>query len=91
MIENTTNFGERLLDQEDDSSEEENLKSLELSSLRYEGGDGEADDDDEDEPEEKKADVGSLRRGDYMVHVFIERCKEILTPEGETVNPMVEV
>ena len=30
MIENTTNIGQRLLDQEEDSSEEENLKRSEM-------------------------------------------------------------
>ena len=36
--------------------------------------------------------VGSMRQGDYMVHVFLEKIKEINIPEGATsVDPMVVV
>ena len=30
-----------------------------------------------------------MRGGDYMIHVFVEKCKEINVPEGDTVDPMV--
>ena len=35
--------------------------------------------------------VGGMRRGDYMVHVFIEKAKDIKVPDGGTVDPIVEV
>ena len=36
--------------------------------------------------------VGAMRQGDYMVHVFLEKIKEINIPEGATsVDPMVVV
>ena len=35
--------------------------------------------------------VGNLRRGDYMVHVFIERGKEFVGEGSLTVDPMVKV
>ena len=38
------------------------------------------------------ADVGAMKGGDYMVHVFIEKVKEINIPdEKSTVDPIIEV
>lgn len=46
-----------------------------------------------DKKEEKEAGgVGAMRSGDYMVHVFIEKLKDINMPEGsDTVDPMITV
>lgn len=36
--------------------------------------------------------VGAMKSGDYMIHVFIEKIKELNMPEGEdTIDPMVVV
>ena len=35
--------------------------------------------------------VGQMRRGDYMLHVFIERTKELAYEKEQTVNPIIEV
>ena len=35
--------------------------------------------------------VGEMKRGDYMVHVFVEKAKEIKVPDGGTVDPIIEV
>jgi len=33
-----------------------------------------------------------MRAGDYMIHVFVEKIKEINMPKGcDTVDPMVQV
>jgi len=32
-----------------------------------------------------------MRRGDYMLHVFIERTKELAYEREDTVNPIIEV
>ena len=47
------------------------------------------------EPEsggDASADVGAMKGGDYMIHVFIEKVKEINIPdEKSTVDPIIEV
>jgi hypothetical protein len=43
--------------------------------------------DDREEPE-----VGNMKRGDYMIHILIERVKDIKIPPGnQTVDPMIEI
>ena len=32
-----------------------------------------------------------MKRGDYMVHVFLEKGKEFKVPEDSTIDPMLEV
>lgn len=32
-----------------------------------------------------------MRRGDYMIHVLVEKVKDIKVPDGDTVDPLVEV
>ena len=32
-----------------------------------------------------------MKRGDYMVHVYLEKAKEIKTPDGDTVDPIFEI
>ena len=41
--------------------------------------------------EEEKKSVCSMKRGDYMIHVYIEQAKNLDVPEGEVVDPIVEV
>ena len=40
--------------------------------------------------EEKKS-VCSMKRGDYMIHVYVEQAKNLDVPEGEVVDPIVEI
>ena len=35
--------------------------------------------------------LDALKRGDYMIHVFLEKVKEIKTEAGSTVDPIFEV
>ena len=35
--------------------------------------------------------VGEMKRGDYMIHIFIEKAKEIKVPANTTVDPIIEV
>lgn len=35
--------------------------------------------------------LGEMRRGDYMIHVFLEKGKEFKVPEDSTIDPMLEV
>mmetsp|Transcript_2215 Transcript_2215/g.1544 ORF Transcript_2215/g.1544 Transcript_2215/m.1544 type:complete len:187 (-) Transcript_2215:4388-4948(-) len=42
--------------------------------------------------DDKKNEVGTMKRGDYMIHVYVEEAKNLKTGgEGETVDPMVEI
>ena len=41
--------------------------------------------------EKEKKSVCSMKRGDYMIHVMIETAKNLDIPEGEVVDPIVEV
>ena len=43
------------------------------------------------EVEKEKKSVCSMKRGDYMIHVMIEQAKNLDVPEGEVVDPIVEV
>ena len=38
----------------------------------------------------KKA-VCSMKRGDYMIHVYVESAKNLDVPEGDVVDPIVEI
>ena len=63
------------------------------------GGNKEEEESEEEEKEaeedksketEKKA-VCSMKRGDYMIHVYVEQGKNLDVPEGEVVDPIVEI
>lgn len=41
--------------------------------------------------EDEAPSVGEMRRGDYMIHVFVEKGKEFAVPESSTIDPLVEV
>ena len=75
-----------------ETGESEDFKFMDTKSLEeYEGGEEEKDDEEEEEEESAAASIGEMKKGDYMIHVHIENCKEIRMPENTTVNPMVEV
>jgi len=44
----------------------------------------------EDKPKEKGATV-EMRQGDYMVHMYLEKMKELNVKEGETMDPMIQL
>ena len=50
----------------------------------------EAEKADDPKPAKKGKEVGSLKPGDYSVHILIEAAKEIQVPEGEACDVMVE-
>jgi hypothetical protein len=41
--------------------------------------------------EEGPPEVGEMRRGDYMIHVFIEKAKEMKCPQDSTIDPLFEI
>ena len=41
--------------------------------------------------EEGSGSVGEMKSGDYMIHVFVEKCKDIMVEPDSTVDPMVFV
>ena len=49
---------------------------------------------DDEEEKDTKADQGSavaMRQGDYMIHMYLEKIKEINVKEGETMDPMIQL
>ena len=46
-----------------------------------------------EEPKEEKkgGSVCEMKRGDYMIHVMIEQAKNLKVPDGEVIDPIVEV
>ena len=58
-----------------------------------EGEEGE-EKQDEIELQDKQGDmpaIGSMKRGDYMIHVYIQRGKDFKTPADSTIDPLIEV
>ena len=63
------------------------------------GGKKEEEDEEEVEGEEEeevaaeksKKSVCSMKRGDYMIHVMVETAKNLDVPEGDVIDPIVEV
>ena len=54
--------------------------------------------DEEEEQQEEEADAGkakkavcAMKRGDYMIHVYVETAKNLDVEEGSVVDPIVEV
>lgn len=46
----------------------------------------------EEAPKEKeKKSVCSMKRGDYMIHVYVEQAKNMDVEEGSTIDPLVEI
>lgn len=50
----------------------------------------EAEEKKDEKPAKKGKEVGSIKPGDYSIHLLIEKAKEISVPEGESVDIMVE-
>lgn len=47
------------------------------------------DEDPKNKPIEKPAEVARMKRGDYMVHVFVEQAKNILVGKDNAADPVV--
>lgn len=41
--------------------------------------------------EEGKESICQMKRGDYMIHVYIEQAKNLKVPPEETVDPIVQI
>ena len=41
--------------------------------------------------DKKGGGVQTMKRGDYMIHVMIEQAKNLKVPDGEVIDPIVEV
>lgn len=41
--------------------------------------------------EDGKAAIGNMRNGDYMIHILLEKAKDLKCPKDSTVDPMLEV
>ena len=58
-------------------------------------GDEEAGDvemtDQKGKDEEEEGGVGEMKRGDYMVHIYLEKAKELKVPANDTVDPIFEI
>lgn len=62
------------------------------------GGKKEDDADQEEEEqaeevpvEKEKKSVSSMKRGDYMIHIYVEQAKNMDVEEGSTIDPIVEI
>ena len=46
-------------------------------------------------PEEKESEEGggvcTMKRGDYMIHVLVEQAKALKVPDGDVIDPIVEI
>ena len=51
--------------------------------------DGGDDADDDDKKKDDKGSAVAMRQGDYMIHMYLEKIKEINVKEGETMDPMI--
>ena len=40
---------------------------------------------------DEQAGVGTMRQGDYMIHILLEKAKDLKCPDDSTVDPMLEV
>ena len=42
-------------------------------------------------PVEEKGSVQTMKRGDYMIHIYVEQAKNLDVAEGDVVDPIVEI
>lgn len=66
-------------EKDDQRKEELKANEIELASRKKQ------------EREEGFGTVGTMKRGDYLIHVFLQKAKDLLCPKNDTVNPMLEV
>ena len=65
-------------------------KGLEVIGVVEEADEDDMEDEDI-EKEEEEIEMNKMKEGDYMVHVFIEYCKNIKMDAEDVVDPLVEV
>ena len=41
--------------------------------------------------ENKESSIDEMKRGDYRIHVFIEKTKDLKVPKDSTVDPIIEI
>ena len=39
----------------------------------------------------EQASVGEMKRGDYRIHIYVEKAKDLKVPEDSTMDPLVEI
>ena len=39
----------------------------------------------------EQASVGEMKRGDYRIHIYVEKVKDLKVPEDSTIDPLVEI
>jgi hypothetical protein len=39
----------------------------------------------------EQASVGEMKRGDYRIHIYVEKAKDLKVPEDSTIDPLVEI
>jgi|LauGreDrversion4_2_1035121.scaffolds.fasta_scaffold865912_1 hypothetical protein len=39
----------------------------------------------------EQASVGEMKRGDYRIHVYVEKAKDLKVPDDSTIDPLVEI
>jgi hypothetical protein len=42
-------------------------------------------------PSADQASVGEMKRGDYRIHVYVEKAKDLKVPDDSTIDPLVEI
>lgn len=39
----------------------------------------------------EQASVGEMKRGDYRIHVYVEKAKDLKVPDDSTIDPLIEI
>ena len=51
----------------------------------------EGEEEEEQVEEKAKKSVCKMARGDYMIHIMVEQAKDLDIPEGDVIDPIVEI
>ena len=74
-------------------NETEKKESKKKEEGKEEGGDegeeGKEEEKDDSKGEKEKGGTVEMRQGDYMIHMYLEKIKEINVKDGETMDPMI--
>ena len=52
---------------------------------------GQEEEEEEAPKEKEKKSVCNMKRGDYMIHIYVEQAKNMDVEEGDTIDPIVEI
>ena len=61
------------------------------SKKKDEGEEEKKEEETKEAPKEEKGGVCEMKRGDYMIHVMVEQAKNLKVPDGDVIDPIVEV